>query len=249
MPLNPLAAVTDYQSMLNRIFWFTTACALAAIWMLRLNSPVIDALLSRVDFAVAIQGERLLPTPGGYLLPALAIGILTRVFRLHARVSDWLGIRECFDLEVIIGEMAHRLDVDLNAISEQQLQRERHNIMRKAFYPFVSGSQPQIDHQLILQALDAWSWFWVGVEGALLFAVTGLGLIAFHAHGAGAGVLGAALVVATIGLPAIRNQCKRYAVAQVRAILDDRGRVAVVRSALLESIAERGEHRDRRLAA
>ena len=28
MPLNPLAPVTDYQSMLNRIFWFTTAAAL-----------------------------------------------------------------------------------------------------------------------------------------------------------------------------------------------------------------------------
>jgi hypothetical protein len=115
--------------------------------------------------------------------------------------------------------------------------------MRKAFYPYVSGSQPQVDQQLILQALDAWSWFWVGVEGTLLFAVAGFGLIALHAYGAGAAVLGAALVVATIGLPAIRNQCKRYAVAQVRAILADRGRAAAVRAVLAEMVGERSERR------
>ena len=54
MPLNPLAPVTDYQSMLNRIFWFTTAAALAAIWMLRLHIPALDALLSRVDSRVGV---------------------------------------------------------------------------------------------------------------------------------------------------------------------------------------------------
>lgn len=246
MPLNPLAAVTDYQSMLNRIFWFTTAFALAAIWLVRMNSPAAEALLSRVDFAVALQSDKLLPTPAGYLLPALAIGILARVFRLHARVSDMLGIRECFDLEVIIGEMADRLRVDLDAISEPQLRRARHSIMRKAFYPYVSGSQPQVDQQLILQALDAWSWFWVGVEGALLFTVAGLGLIALHAYGAGSAVLAGALAVATIGLPALRNQCRRYAIAQVRAILADPGRAAVAHAALAEWTGERPE---RRLAA
>src|SRR6186997_2351432 len=99
MSRNPLAPVTDYQSMLNRIFWFTSAAAMAAIWLLRVNVPALDAQLSQVDFAVALGGGKPLPTPAGTLLPALAIGIATRVFRLHARLSDWLGIRETFDIE------------------------------------------------------------------------------------------------------------------------------------------------------
>jgi hypothetical protein len=246
MPLNPLAAVTDYQSMLNRIFWFTTAFALGAIWILRLYVPPLDALLGRIDFAVALEGEKLLPTPAGYLLPALAIGIATRVFRLHARVSDWLGIRECFDLEVIIAEMALRLGVDLQATEQEELRRARHGIMRKGFYPYVSGTQSQVDSQLVLQALDAWSWFWVGVEGTVVFTVAGLALIAFHAYEAGIAVLVAALLAATVGLPAIRAQCKRYAVAQVRAILADPGRAMLVQGALNEAV---GQHRERRMAA
>jgi hypothetical protein len=35
-------------------------------------------------------------------------------------------------------------------------------------------------------------------------------------------------------LPAVRGQCRRYAVAQVRAILDDPARAAVARAALDE---------------
>ncbi len=42
MSLNPLATLDDYQSMLNRIFWFTTASALVATWMLRLRVPELD---------------------------------------------------------------------------------------------------------------------------------------------------------------------------------------------------------------
>ena len=57
--------------------------------------------------------------------------------------------------------------------------------MRQAFYPFVSGSQPQVDQQLVQQALDAWSWFWIGVVATLLFSLTGLGLIACGVYGAG----------------------------------------------------------------
>lgn len=246
MSLNPLAPVTDYQSMLNRIFWFTTASALAAIWMLRLFVPALDASLSRIDFAVAMGGDKVLPISGGYLLPALAIGIATRVFRLHARISDWLGIRESFDVEVILAEFAARLAIDLDAVGDDQLRRARHSVMRKAFYPFVSGPQPQIDQQLIQQALDAWSWFWVGVEATLVFTLASFALIAFDAYQIGFQTLAVAVALALFGLPAIRTQCKRYAIAQVRAILTDPHRVAVVRSAFAELT---GEQTVRRRAA
>ena len=125
MQLNPLSPVTDYQSMLNRIFWFTTASALVAIWMLRPYVPGLNTQLRSIDFAVELSGDKVLPIPGGYLLPALAIGILTRVYRLHARISDWLGIRECFDIEIIIGELAEQLSIDLIRISDEELRERR----------------------------------------------------------------------------------------------------------------------------
>jgi hypothetical protein len=239
MSLNPLAPVVDYQSMLNRIFWFTSAAALVAIWMLRIYIPGLDGLLKEIDFTVAIGGDKILPMPGGYLLPALAVGILTRIFHLHARISDWLGIRECFDIEVIIRELAAQLAIDISPLTDEQLTNHRHDIMRRSFYSFVSGARPQIDPQLIQQALDAWSWFWVGVEASIVFVVCGLALIAGAAYETGLQTIGVTLLLAAVGLPTMRGQCKRYAIAQVRAILVDPARTLAVRSVFAELTGDR----------
>jgi hypothetical protein len=239
MSLNPLSPVVDYQSMLNRIFWFTTASALVAVWMLRLYGPGLDRLLNEIDFTIEFGGDKIVPIPGGYLLPALAVGILTRIYRLHARLSDWLGIRECFDVDVVIAELASQLRIDLHSVSRDELVVHRHDIMRKAFYSFVSGPQPQIDPQLVNQALDAWSWFWIGVEATFVFVLTGLVLIAGGVYQAGLQTVGGALVLAAIGMPAMRRQCRRYAVAQVRAIVENPARAASARAAFAELTGDR----------
>jgi hypothetical protein len=238
MSLSPLAPVTDYQSMLNRIFWFTTAAALAATWMLRTSAPAIESGLSRLDFVLAMGDDKLLPISGGYLFPALAVALASRIFRLHSRLSDFLGIRECFDVDVILVEFARRLGLDLRGVSHEELRRARHPLMRKLFYPYVSGSHPVVDQQLIHQALDAWSWFWIGLEVTVVMVFAGMTLIAFGVYHAGAEILLAALALAAVGLPAVRSQCCRLAIAQVRAIVDDPARAAVARAAFAELTAE-----------
>jgi hypothetical protein len=243
MSLNPLSPVTDYQSMLNRIFWFTSAAVLAGTWLLRLYLPELDRWLSQIDFTVALSGDKILPIPGGYLLPALAVGMLTRVYHLHARISDWLGIRECFDVEVILAEFAAQLAIDLAPVGEEPLKTSRHRIMRRAFYPFVGGPQPQIDPQLIEQALDAWSWLWIGIEATLVFTLAGFGLVAGGEYEVGLLTIGGTLLLAAISLPAMRSQCRRYAIAQVRAILADPLRAAAVRRAFTEAIGNHFAHR------
>jgi hypothetical protein len=231
---NPLAPVVDYQSMLNRIFWFATASALIAVWMLRLYIPAFDRLLGEIDFTLEFGGDKIVPVPGGYLFPALALGVLTRIYRLHARISDWLGIRECFDIEIVIGELASQLEIDLTAVSKEQLVKSRHHIMRKAFYPFVSGPQPHIDPQLVHQALDAWSWFWIGVEATFVFVQTGFALTAAGIYDVGIQTIGLTVLTASIGIPGMRKLCRRYAVAQVRAILADPNRASAARAAFAE---------------
>jgi hypothetical protein len=106
--------------------------------------------------------------------------------------------------------------------------------MRRTFYAYVSGPQIQIDPQLITLALDTWSWFWVGIEATCIFLVTGLALVACGAYEIGFETLGATILFAANGLPMIRNQGKRYAIAQVRAILADPIRAAAAHSAFSE---------------
>lgn len=232
MSLSPLTPVTDYQSMLNRIFWFTSAAALVAIGMLRAKLPELNTLLAQVDFTLAFDGEKLLPVPGGYLLPALAIGLSSRIFRLHALLADWLGLRERFDIDVIIQELARRTGVNLDDVADEELTLHRHQIMRDAFYRFVGGRQPLIDEHLIHRALDSWSWFWAGLEVTVVFVFTGFAMIAATYYQAGFSVMLSALGFAAIGLPLIRNECRRYAIAQVREIVAEPARAELVRQAL-----------------
>jgi len=231
MSLSPLAPVTDYQSMLNRVFWFTSAAALGATALLRANIPALEAGLSHIDFKLEFGDDNILPVPGSYLLPAVAVGLAARVFRLHGRLAEWLGIRERFDIDIIIHELARRVGVDLQDMPDETLAEHRHTLMRHGFYAFVSGREPQVDEQLIQRALDSWSWFWSGIEATVVFVTTGFVLIATGVSQSGFTTIVATLGLAAVALPAIRTECRRYAMAQVREIVADPTRAAKVREA------------------
>jgi hypothetical protein len=230
MAINPLVPVTDYQSTLNRIFWFTSAAALWSVWLLRREISAVEVMLSRLD---QTGTNKLLPIDAGYLVPAVAVGLISRIFRIHSQLGHWLGVRERFDIGVILTELGKQIDVDVDAISEAQWLTHRHELMRKTFYQFTSTKSPQIDEHLIHQALDLWSWFWILLEASVLFVLTGLGLVSVGRLETGLITFGSAIAIAAIGLPAIRLQCKRYAVAQVRAILADPTREAAIRQAFM----------------
>lgn len=235
MAINPLAPVTDYQSTLNRIFWFTSAAALWAVWLLRTEVPGIEATLGRLDQAGA---SKLLPIDAGYLVPAVAVGLISRIFRVHSQLGHWLGIRERFDIDIILKEMGRQIDLDVAAVAEEDWLAQRHDLMRKSFYQYASSRSPQIDDHLIHQALDLWSWFWILLESSVLFVCVGLVLLAAGVYETGLTTFSGAIAVAAIGLPAIRLQCKRYAIAQVRAILSDPLRQSAVRT-LFASLNDR----------
>jgi hypothetical protein len=238
MAINPLSPVTDYQSSLNRIFWFTSAAALGAVWLLRKHVPAVEGFLSQVDFELQTGAGKLLPIAGGYLIPALAVGLVSRIFRIHSQLGHWLGVRERFDIDVILHELAWRIDFDVETLSEDDWLAHRHDLMRKAFYQFASSRSPQIDEHLVHQALDLWSWFWIVLETAVLFVVIGLALVAVGQHEVGLTTFGAAIAGAVVTLPMIRLQCKRYAIAQVRAILADPSREVIVRQAFASLTSE-----------
>lgn len=243
MSLNPIASVTDYQSMLNRICLFTSVAALGAVWLLRTQLPALDSLLGQVDFSVETGLNNLLPIPGGSLLPALAVGLLARVYRIHSHIGHWLGIRERFEIDVILAEFVHRIGIEAENISEHDWLAHRHDLMRGTFYRFTSNQSPQIDVHLIHQALDLWSWFWIGVESTCVFIITSFLLIGANVSEIGLMTFSLTLLMAMIGLPAIRLQCKRAAIAQVRAILSNPARAAIVREAF-STLGDTGNHVD-----
>src|SRR5438067_12739809 len=90
--LNPLAEVRDYNSMLTRICFFTILTSGFATWLLRGSYPSLDRVLGKLDFRVDltfVKDVKIL----GTLLPAVAVGLIARAFKLHDRISDIFRIR------------------------------------------------------------------------------------------------------------------------------------------------------------
>ncbi|MCA9230963.1 MAG: hypothetical protein KDA57_09945 [Planctomycetales bacterium] len=234
MSLNPLAPVTNHDSKLSRIFWFTSVSSVVALWLLRENIEPIDMALKTIDDKLGASEK--LPLSAGYLLPAVAVGVISRIFRVHDRISDLLGIRERFDVDVIIAELATRIGIDLANVSDDELVRLRGPIMGKAFYQFTGSKNPQIDEHLIHQALDWWSWLWVVLEASLVFALTGLTLVSFGVYGLGIAMTFGPLAAAALTIPIIWSQCRRYAIAQVAAILSNPDRASEVLDVLQAAV-------------
>jgi len=199
--------------------------------LLEANLPTIETALQSFDKSLASGVTEKLPIRASYLLPALGVGLFARVFRLHGQFSHWLGISERFDVDVIMPEFVRGLGIAVDTVTEREWLEHRHDVMRQAFYRFASSNSPEIDGHLIHQALDLWSWFWTGLQTAVVFARTGLILIAAQKYQAGAITIGSTLLLTAIGLPTIWQSCRHYGIAQVKAITADPAREAVVRQA------------------
>ena len=163
--------------------------------MLEANLPTIETALQSFDKSLASGVTEKLPIRASYLLPALGVGLFARVFRLYGQFSHWLGISERFDVDVIMPEFVRGLGIAVDTVTERKWLEHRHDVMRQSFYRFASSNSPEIDGHLIHQSLDLWSWFWTGLQTAVVFVLTGLILIAAQKYQAGAITIGSTLLL------------------------------------------------------
>jgi hypothetical protein len=217
MSLNPFATVGTYSEMLNKIATWTFVAALVATALVRARVPQVDTALGVFSFKVPVAG---MDFPLGTLLPAFGLAVLSRVAKLHDRLSDLFGIRRRFDRQEILLPMALSVGASLTPDQIEKLETNRRGLMGEVFYRFVSSdkSKSQIDSHYVTMALDQWSWYWVVLEVAFVIALAGV--ILFAGHDYFDATLAAWMVVLLIAvLQAIRASCVRYARAEIREIL------------------------------
>jgi hypothetical protein len=232
--LNPLAEVTDYHTMLNRIFWFTTASAVIGTVLLRSFVPNIDAALAYLDVKIEVYGIKI---PLGYVVPGLLIGLLARIVRLHDRISDILGIRRRFDVTFILEPLARAVGISQKDVSN--VKSRRSELMGAAFYRYASSRNPQIDKHLICEALDWWSWYWVVVESGTVLSIVAIALFFAKAWWAGGLVLATCVAAFCVALPFFKHHCSRYADREVQEILSDSSRKDEVRKQMKSALSSK----------
>lgn len=136
MSLNPFATLGDYPAMLNKIATWTFFISLAATAVVRLRLPAIDAALGTFGFNVSVAGIEL---PLGMILPAFGMALVSRVIKLHDRLSDLFGIRRRFDRQEILLPLASASGAALTPTQLDRVDASGSDLMGKVFYAYVSS--------------------------------------------------------------------------------------------------------------
>jgi hypothetical protein len=214
--------VGDYPSMLNKVALFTLGSAFVIIALLRVLIPEFDAPLSRLSFSVPIWG---VSVPLGTFAPALAIAFLSRVTKLHDRLSDLFGIRKRFDVASILFPLCAGSGGVSDPLRLSNIKLNRASLMRSTFYKYASSGPGKavIDSHYITLALDQWSWYWILLETCALVTITGVGLLSTGRFQLGAIFLLVTLIAIWL-LQVVRGYCEKYALQQVEQILSDPAR-------------------------
>jgi hypothetical protein len=215
--------VTDYSKMLIRIMVSTFVLSVLALWFLRTRIPQLDAAIA-AHFPTLTIKVLDLPVSFGTLLPAGAITVLFRVFRVHDRISDLLGIRRRFDVKYILKPLAVGSTGEVSAEQLKKIRSKRDDLMYKVFYKYASSKSPAIDAHFIEDALDWWGWYWCMLE-AICVALISASLAGWYRHWRLSAAFAIAAVLALVGAILIKRRCTRCAQREVSEILSDNGRV------------------------
>lgn len=216
--MKTIAQPESYSDMLERIFSMTVVSGIICTFVLGSASPAVKAVLDSIQTETEIgpiKGLKAL-----YVLIPSAIALILRVVRLHDKLSDLFHIRIIFDTRYILFPIAHLSGHELNRNMKECIRSVRESVMYKVFYPYAGFATPMIDRQLVRTALDNWGWFWVGIESAFLFVVTG---IIVKIIGGDVQFLICLVVLLAIALLLTIQwfACRRSADRQVRAIVDE----------------------------
>jgi hypothetical protein len=237
MSWNPLAEITDYRTMLNRICWFTAASACVGTWLLRFHFPAVETTLAPLDIKIELWGVKDVKLLG-YILPGLAVALVARVIRLHDRISDIFGIRKRFDAKHILVPLASGAGIRQKDTTLGIMKAVRDDLMGPVFYKYASSTNPQIDKHLICEALDWWSWYWVIVESATIFVIVAIVLLFARAWETVGLIMIICIVAFLVVLPFLKHHCARYAKREVDEILMDSTRKKEVRKQVEKCITK-----------
>lgn len=210
----------SYSEMLKRIFAATLTMGIGCTFFLGTVSPAVKTFLESWSAETSIgilDGVKAL-----YVVLPLVVAIGARVFLLHDRISDLLGIRRRFDFSNILIPLAEGVGFPTSGPSWNKIENNRDVVMTRTFYRYASFKDPKIDVQLVRTAADRWAWFWCMIEPQFVLLITAIILVFLRSWSYLLIVFLVMVVLSTIGFvlwPQLRNGARN----QVREILENAG--------------------------
>jgi len=208
--------------MLNKIGMLTWIEAMLLTFLVGYYVPSVNAALTSLKLPIKVFELEL---PVLYFVPGTVVAVVARIFRLHNGLAKVFHIRERFDVSKILVPLSNAVGA---GIPVTKIRDNRDVAMRKAFYRYASFDEPKISKELVLSAIDTWTWYWALLELALLFVITAAVLAYFRSFRPAICILIAAAVSILIFLTVFRVG-GRKAQYQIDDITSDAQRVEEIK--------------------
>lgn len=225
--LFPLFLSTEnYDKVRQKLGAFAVYEIWAGVTLLRLI-PKIDLYFSGIEDAatpkvIKDHASWMLQINLSGLIIALFVGLITYIAHFHDRISDVFSIRARFEIKHIFVPLSELVGHPLSQSEIAVISREQNRYMRRVFYKYTSSmsDKPLVDKHDIVQALDAWSWFWVGLEGSFYWAIISIAAICFGSPPIGLIAIGIAALFGLLMFARYPGLVRR-ARAQIEEIADN----------------------------
>ncbi|WP_422478547.1 hypothetical protein [Pleomorphochaeta sp. DL1XJH-081] len=236
---NPFSTTKNYGEMLRKIACYSTVVVFILLTILRsilndtdiINNQIFQKWLNVKITVYSIQLSVIDVTL------AIFVGVITRVIKLHDRLSTLLRIRKRFDIQQILKPIIKECSPENYPEKKQgkAIIENRHKLMRKTFYKYASGNPEyqHIDPHLIEMALDQWTYFWILEEAIFFITIASIPLIIYKKYFALA-IFVLIIILLIVIMKASYQKSKIYAKDEVEEIISDINRKKEICKAINE---------------
>jgi hypothetical protein len=173
-------SVKSYQETLKKLAAFLFWETYLLTFVLRTIPPIDKALGLAENWGPFGRALSVVPHHEKLNLLGLIVALLVACFSYavesHDRISDVFGIRRRFDRSHILLPLAILTGAQLRAVQLNRVAAHRDSLMREVFFKYASDrlENPLVDKHDIERALEVWSWYWLLLEGAVLWVAGAL---------------------------------------------------------------------------
>jgi hypothetical protein len=203
--------------MLNKIGAFTFLETLLLTLLIGWASPEAGTLFKAYAIPIKIFSVEV---PLLYVVPAILVALIARIFRLHDKLSDALRLRHTFDLYRVLVPLAGAVGVAVDEPLRTALSKQRKTTMQRTFYRYASFEDPKISKALVLSSIDTWTWYWILSELLVVLAIAAALLLYLEAFKAATLVSLCAWLLTIIFCTAY-NVCGNKVDYQIEEIVSD----------------------------
>ena len=211
--------------MLNKIGLFTFLEAVGLTIAVGQCVPRVGRFLDSIGAHVKVFSIDL---PLLAVLPAVVLALVSRIFRLHDKLSDLFRIRKNFDVFRILLPLALAVGCAPAPNMVEALQVHRKRIIARTFYRYASFEDPKISKAAVLSAIDVWTWYWILAEFLFLLGLTTSVFISFGYFGPAAYSL-VAFSLLSLTFSTYFSVCGKKVDYQIDEIVSDSKRVEQIR--------------------